>query len=87
MYNYNTAGILTGCILRSLPGTVPDSNFSLDVVEVMHVYSRMIRKQASTVTDSCLYTMHVYLCNIFQCNLHYSTCEIVVCWIHVISVI
>ena len=87
MYNYDTAGILAGCMLRSFPRTVQYSNFSLDVVQVMHVCSRMIRKQASTLIDSCLCTMYVYLCNIFQCNLHYSTCENVVCWIHVISVI
>jgi len=65
-----------GCMLRSLSGTVPDSNFSLDVVQVKHDCSRMMRKQASTVIDSCLYTMYVYLCSIFQCNLHCSTCRL-----------
>ena len=29
MYNSDTVGILKGFMLRSLPGTVPDSNFSL----------------------------------------------------------
>jgi len=56
-------------MLRSLPGTVPDSNFSLDVAEVMHDFSRMTSKEVSTVIDSCLYTMYVYLCNIYQCSL------------------
>jgi len=87
MYSWHTAGILTGCILRSLPGTVPDSNFSLGVVQVMRDCSRMMKKEVSTVIDSFLYAMYVFLCNIFLCNLHCSTCEIVVCWNHVISVI
>jgi len=34
MYN---AGTKTGCMLRSLPITVPDSNFSLGVVELMYI--------------------------------------------------
>jgi len=45
-------------MLRSLPDTVPDCNFSLDVVEVLHDGSRMMRKEASNVIDSCLYTMY-----------------------------
>ena len=49
---------------RSLPGTVPDYKFSLDVVEVMHDGSRMMSKEVSTVIDSCLYTLYVYFCNI-----------------------
>ena len=65
-----------GCILRSLPGTVPGYNFSLDVVEVMRNGSRMMSKEFSTVVDSWLYIMYVYLCNIYQCNFHYSTCRL-----------
>ena len=57
MYNQDTAGTQTGCMLRSLPGTVPDSNFSLDVVEMMHDGSRMLSKKAPTVTDICQYIM------------------------------
>ena len=72
MCSYDTAGTKTGCMLSSLPGTVLDSNFSLDVVEVMYDYSRMMCNEASAVIDSCLYTMYVYLCKIYQCNLHYS---------------
>jgi len=63
-------------MLRSLPGTVPDYNFSLDIVDVMHDGSRMMTKKVSAVIYSCLYTMYVYLCNIDQCNLHYSTCRL-----------
>ena len=59
-------------MLSSLPGTVLDSNFSLDVVEVMYDYSRMMCNEASAVIDSCLHTMYVYLCKIYECNLHYS---------------
>ena len=70
MYN---AGTKTGCMLRYLPVTVPDSNFSLGVVEVMYDCSRMQSSEASAVIDSCLYTMYVYLCKIYQSNLHYST--------------
>jgi hypothetical protein len=66
-------GILTGFTLRSLPGTVLDSNFSLGVVQVMDGHSRMMNKEFSTVIDSWLYTMYVYLYNIYQCSLHYST--------------
>jgi hypothetical protein len=73
MCKYDTAGILTGCMLRTFPGTLPDYNFSLDVVQLMHDGSRMMRKEASTVIDRCLYTIYVYLGNIYQCNLHYST--------------
>jgi len=73
MYNYDTACNKTGCMLRSLPGTVPDSNFSLGVVEVMYDCNRMMSNKASAVIDSCLYTMYVYLYKIYQCNLHYST--------------
>jgi hypothetical protein len=58
-------------MLRSLPGTVPNSNFRLGVVHVMRVGSRMMSKEVSPVIDSQLYTMFVYLCNICQCNLHY----------------
>jgi len=76
--------------VRSLPDAVPDYNFSLDVVEVLHDgSSRMMRKEVSTVIDSCLYTMYVYLCNISVICIipHVDRCEIVVCWIQVISVI
>jgi hypothetical protein len=59
-----------------LPGILPDSNFSLDVVEVMHDFIRMMSKEALAIIDSSLYTMYVYLCNIYQCNLHYSTCRL-----------
>jgi len=72
MYNYDTAGTKTGCMLNSLPGTVQDSNFSLGVVEVMYDFSRLMSNEASAVIDSCLYTMYVYLCKIYQYNLHYS---------------
>jgi hypothetical protein len=43
---------------RSLPNTVLDCNFSLDVVEVLHEWSGMMRKEAYNVIDSCLYTMY-----------------------------
>jgi len=62
MYN---AGTKTGYMIRSLPGTVPDSNFSLEVVEVMYDCNRMMSNKASAVIDSCLYTMYVYLCKIY----------------------
>ena len=68
MYNEDTAGILTGCTLRSLPGTVLYSNVSLGVVDVMHDGGRMMSKEVSTVIYSCLHTMYIYLCNIYQCN-------------------
>jgi hypothetical protein len=48
-------------MLRSLPGTVADNNFSLVVVEVMHGGSRMMSKEVATVIDTCLYTVYVYL--------------------------
>jgi len=73
MYNYKTAGKKKGCIHRSKAGTVKDSNFSLGVVELMYDFSRMMSNEASAVIDSCLYTMYVYFCKIYQCNLHYST--------------
>jgi len=63
-------------MLRSLLGTVPDYKFGLDVVEVMDDGSGMMRKEVSTIIDSCLYTMYVYMCNIYQCNLHYSICRL-----------
>jgi uncharacterized protein YodC (DUF2158 family) len=44
-------------MLMSLPDTLPDYNFSLEVVEVMSGGSRMISKEASTVIDSSWYTM------------------------------
>jgi hypothetical protein len=74
---------------RSLPVTVPDYNLSLDVVEVMYAGSRMLSKEASTVIDSCFYTM--YICVIFISVIciipHVDCCEIVLCWILVITVI
>ena len=73
MYNYDTAGTKTGCMHRSLPGTVQDSNFSLGVVEVMYDCSRIKSIEASAVIASCLYTMYVYLCKIYQCN--FRRCE------------
>jgi len=73
MYSYDTAGTKTGCMHRSLPGTVQDSNFSLGVVELMYDISRLMSNEASAVIDRCLYTMYVYLCKIYKCNLHYST--------------
>ena len=60
-------------MLRSLPDNIPESNFSLDVVEVMRDGSRMMSKEVSTIIASCWYTMYVYLCNICHCNLHNST--------------
>jgi len=74
MYNYDTAGTKTGCMLRSLPSTVQDSYFSLGVVEVMYDCSRMKSNEASDVIDSCLYTMCVYLCKIYQCNIKRCAC-------------
>ena len=50
---YDTAGTKTGCMLRSLPGTVQDSNFSLGVEEVMDDCSRMKSNEASAVIASC----------------------------------
>jgi len=47
-------------MLRFLPGTIPDYNFNVDVVEVMHDGSRMMSKEVSAVIYSCLYTMHVH---------------------------
>jgi hypothetical protein len=44
--------------VRSLPDTVPDCNFILDVVEVLHDGSRMMRKEAYNVIDSCFYIMY-----------------------------
>jgi len=73
MYNYDTAGTKTGCMLRSLPGIVKDSYFSLGVVEVMYDFSRLMSNEASAGIDICLYTIYVYLFRIYQCNLHYST--------------
>ena len=32
-----------------LPGILPDSNFSLDVVEVMHDFIRMMSKEALAI--------------------------------------
>jgi len=61
MYKNDTAGTMTGCMLSSLPGTVPDSNSILCVVEVMYDCRRMMSNEASAVIDSCLYTMYVYL--------------------------
>ena len=79
-------GILTGFMFRSLPRTVPDSNFSLNVIQVMVV--ECWNKEVSTVIDSWLYTMYVYLCIIVVCIIpHEDCCESVVCWIQVISVI
>ena len=46
-------------MLRSLPGTVPDCNFSLDIVEVMHDVSRMMSNEVSTVIDNWFYTMYI----------------------------
>ena len=68
-----------GCILRSLPGTVLDSTFSLGVVQVMHDGNRMMSKEVSSVIDSWLYTMYVYLCNISAICIipHVNCCEIV----------
>jgi len=62
MYKYDTAGTKTGCMLRFLPGTVQDSNFSLGFVKVMYDYGRMKSSEASAVIAS-LYTIYVYLCN------------------------
>jgi hypothetical protein len=75
---------------RSFPGTLPDCNFSLDVVQLMHDGSRMMSKEDSTVIDSCLYTMYVYCVTSISviCIIpHEGHCEIVVCWIQANSVI
>jgi len=69
MYKYDTVGTKTWCMLNSLPGTVPDSNFSLGVVEVIYDCIRMKGNEASAVIASSLYTMYVYLCKIYQCNI------------------
>ena len=74
MYKYDTAGTKIGCMLRSLSGTVQDSNFSLGVEEVMYDYSRMKSSEASAAIASCLYTMYVYLCKIYQCNIRRCAC-------------
>ena len=52
-------------------------------VQVKHDGSRMMNKEVSTVIDSWLYTVYVYLCNItVVCNIpHEDGCESVVCWI------
>jgi len=89
IYNFDTASTKTGCMHKSLPGTVPDSNFSLGVVEVMYDFSRMKSNEASAVIDSCLYTM--FICVRFISVIciipHEDCCEIVLCWIQIISVI
>jgi hypothetical protein len=75
-------------MLRFLPGTVPDYNFSVDVVEVMHDGSRMMSKEVSAVIYSylCMYICVTFISVI--CFIpHADCCEIVVCWIKVISVI
>jgi len=72
MYNYKTATNKRGCMRRSKAGTVQDSNFMLGVVELMCDCSRIMSNEASAVIDSSLHTMYVYLCKIYQCNLHYS---------------
>jgi len=77
-------------MIRSLPDTVPNYNFSLDVVEVLHDGSRMMIKEVSTVIDiSC--TLCMYICVTFISVIciipHLDCCEIVVCWIQDISVI
>ena len=81
MYNWDTGGILTGCMLRSLPGTVQDYDFILYIVDLMHDGSGMMSKEVSTVIDSCLYKMYVYLFNISVICIipHVDRCEIVVC--------
>ena len=68
-------GILMEFMVGSFLGIVLESNFSLCVVQVMHDRSRMLNKEVSTVLDSWLYTMYVYLCNIYQCSVHYSTAK------------
>jgi len=89
MYNYDTAGTKTRYMLRSLPGTVPDSNFSLGVVEVMYDCSRMMSNEASATIDSYLYTMCICVrfISVICIIPHEDHCEIVMCWIEIISVI
>ena len=60
-------------LLRSFPGIVPDNYFCLDVVHMMHDGSRMMNKGVSTVIDSWLYTVYLYLCDNYQYSLLYST--------------
>ena len=47
-------------MLRFLPGTIPDYNFNVDVVEVMYDGSRMMSKEFSAVIYSYLYTIYVH---------------------------
>ena len=42
-------------------------------VQVTHDGSKMMDKEFSTVIDSWLYTVYVYLCNIYHCSLQYCT--------------
>jgi len=58
MYNYDTGGTKTGCMHRSLPGTVPDSNFSLGVVEVMYDCSTMKSNETSAVIATKKLTLY-----------------------------
>jgi len=90
MYNYDTESTKTGCMLRSLPGTVQDSNFSLGVVEVMYDFSRLMSNEASAVLESCC-ILCMYIClrfiSVIYIIPHEDHCDIVVCWIKIISVI
>ena len=89
IYNYDPAGTKTGCMHRSLPGTVPDSNLSLGVVEVIYDFSRMMSNEASSVIYSCLYIMCICVrfISVICIIPHEDRCEIVFCWIQIISVI
>ena len=71
-------------MLRFLPGTVRDYNFSVDVVEVMCAGSRIMCREVSAVICSCLYTMYVYCVTFISAIYiipHVDCCENVVCWI------
>jgi hypothetical protein len=47
-------------MLRSFPGILPDNNFRLGVVQVVHDGSRMMSKEVSTVIDG--YTLCMCIC-------------------------
>jgi hypothetical protein len=76
-------------MLRTLPDTESGYNFSVGVLDLMHDGSRIMRTEASNVIDSCLYTM--FICVTFISVIcvipHVDCCDIVVCWIQVISII
>jgi hypothetical protein len=76
-------------MLRSFPGIVPDNNFTLGVVQVMHGGSRIMSKEVSTVIDGCTLCMYICITVIHVvCFIpHEDRRESVVRWKHVIRVI